>query len=142
MATPMTDEQRRDFLTHGTRTAVLATVGQDGRPHAAPVWFVLDGDAVIFMTGRGTVKGRNLLRTGQVALAVDDAAPPYSFVSMRGGVTLSEDLDEMLDWSIKIARRYMGDGQAEAYGRRNAVPGELLVRFEATTTVATADLAE
>ena len=35
----------------------------------------------------------------------------------------------MLPWSIRIAGRYMGEDQAEAYGRRNAVSGELLVRL-------------
>lgn len=54
-------------LLAGTRTGVLSTVCKDGRPHAAPIWFVLDGDTVVFTTGRGTVKGRNLRRTGQAA---------------------------------------------------------------------------
>jgi hypothetical protein len=34
----------------------------------------------------------------------------------------------MLPWSIPIAARYMGAENGEAFGRRNAVPGELLVR--------------
>ena len=32
----MTDEERRAFLMHGTRTGKLATVRADGRPHVAP----------------------------------------------------------------------------------------------------------
>ena len=47
----MSDDERRDFLTDGTRTGKLATVRPDGRPHVAPIWFVLDGDDVVFMTG-------------------------------------------------------------------------------------------
>jgi PPOX class probable F420-dependent enzyme len=141
MAHAMDDEERRAFLTEGTRTAVVSTVRADGRPHAAPVWFVLDGDAVVFMTGADTVKGRNLLRTGQAVITVDDGVPPYSFVTITGRVQLGEDLEDMLGWSIKIAERYMGAGQAEEFGRRNAVAGELLVRLTPDNTVATADLA-
>jgi hypothetical protein len=36
----------------------------------------------------------------------------------------------------------MGAARAEEYGRRNGVPGELLVRITPTRTVAQADIAE
>ena len=35
-------------------------------------------------------------------------------------------------WTTRIAKRYMGAEQAEAYGKRNAVEGELLVRVPLT----------
>ena len=38
----------------------------------------------------------------------------------------------MLKWATEIGGRYMGADQAEAFGRRNAVPGELLVRVTPT----------
>lgn len=138
----MSDDQRRAFLMAGTRTGILSTVRKDGRPHAAPVWFVLDGDVPVFMTGRETVKGRTLLRTGQAALTVDDSTPPFSFVAITGRVEISTDLDEMLRWSVAIAARYMGPDLAEEYGRRNAVPGELLVRLVPEDVVALADIAD
>lgn len=132
----MTDTERREFLSAGTRTGVLSTVRKDGRPHAAPVWFVLDGDTIVFMTGRETVKGRNLVRTGQAALTVDTPEPPFSFVTISGTVEISDDLDAMLPWSVAIARRYMGADQADEFGRRNAVEGELLLRLTPGNTVA------
>ena len=46
----MTPEEEKAFLLSGTRTGKLATVRADGRPHVAPVWFLLDGDDVIFTT--------------------------------------------------------------------------------------------
>src|SRR4051812_17098872 len=125
----MTAEQWRRFLSEGTRTGILSTVRKDGRPHAAPVWFVLDGDVAVFNTGRETIKGRTLRRTGQASLTVDEARAPFSYVSITGHVEISEDVEAMLPWSIALAERYMGAAQAEAYGRRNAVPGELLVRL-------------
>jgi PPOX class probable F420-dependent enzyme len=142
VAAPMTDDQRRAFLAHGTRTGVVSTVRRDGTPHAAPVWFVLDGDVVVFMTGAESIKGRTLRRTGRAAFTVDDPTPPYSFVTITGRVEISEDLDDMLGWSIKIGERYMGVEQGEAVGRRNAVAGELLLRLVPDSVVAVANLAE
>ena len=138
----MSDEQRRAFLLAGTRTGVLATVRKDGRPHAAPIWFTLDGDDVIFTTGADTVKGRNLRRTGQATLVVDEARPPFHFVAIEGTVELSEDLDETLRWATVLGGRYMGAENAEAFGRRNAVPGELLVRLRPSKIVATANVSD
>jgi PPOX class probable F420-dependent enzyme len=138
----MTEAHRRAFLLEGTRTGVLATVRKDGRPHAAPVWFTLDGDDVLFTTAADTVKARNLRRTGAATLVVDDPAPPYHFVTIDGQVEISEDLDQMRQWATVLGARYMGADQGEAFGRRNAVPGELLVRLRPTKFVALADISD
>lgn len=140
MAHSLTDEQARAFLSVGTRTGKLATTMADGRPHVAPIWFILDGADLVFMTGAGTVKGRSLRRDPRAALAVDLEEPPYGFVMVQGRVEISEDLDEMLPLSIAIARRYVGDAEAEAFGRRNAVEGELLVRLRPDKIVGVSDL--
>ena len=60
------------------------------------------------MTGSRTVKGRNLRRDGRASLVVDDEAPPFAYVRIDGTAEISEDLDEMLIWSTRIAFRYMG----------------------------------
>jgi PPOX class probable F420-dependent enzyme len=126
----MTPDEVRNFMLHGTRTAKVATAMPDGQPHVMPVWFVLDGDQVVFTTGADSVKGRNLRRDPRMALVVDDEEPPYAFVHIRGRATLSEDLDELQRFATEIGGRYMGKDRAEEFGRRNAVPGEILVRVE------------
>ncbi|MCC6175871.1 MAG: PPOX class F420-dependent oxidoreductase [Chloroflexi bacterium] len=141
MAQKMTPDEVRAFLTAGTRTGKLATTNEDGSPHVVPIWFVLDGDDLIFTTGAESVKGRSLRRDGRAALCVDDEQPPYAFVQVTGTVTLSDDLDEMLRWSTAIGGRYMGDALAEQFGRRNAVSGELLVRLRPARITAFADIA-
>jgi PPOX class probable F420-dependent enzyme len=133
--------ESREFISQGTRTGKLATVRADGRPHVVPIWFILDGDTIVFNTGKTSVKGRNLQRTGQACVSVDDEAPPYAFAMVEGTVTLAEDLDEMKYWATKIAARYMGEALAESFGARNAVPGELLVRLTPTKIVYVHDLA-
>ncbi|MER6027127.1 PPOX class F420-dependent oxidoreductase [Streptomyces sp. NPDC001851] len=141
MAQKMTDEEWRAFISNGTRTGKLSTVRADGSPHVAPVWFLLDGDELVFNTGKNTVKGRNLARDGRVALCVDDDRPPFHFVVLRGRARLSEELDEVRHWATRIAARYMGEDRAEEYGARNGVPGELLVRVGIDQVVAVRDLA-
>ncbi|GGZ44863.1 PPOX class F420-dependent oxidoreductase [Streptomyces bluensis] len=142
MAQKMTDEQWRAFVSHGTRTGKLSTVRADGRPHVTPVWFLLDGDDVVFNTGQDTVKGRNLARDGRVALCVDDGRPPYGFVVLEGRAELSEDLDEVRRWATRIGGRYMGEDRAEEFGARNGVPGELLVRVRVDKVVAYAGVVD
>jgi PPOX class probable F420-dependent enzyme len=137
---PMSDQRRREFLLEGTRTGHLATTRKDGSAHVAPIWFTLDGDDVIFMTGSDTVKGRTLARDPRAALSVDEPAPPYAFVTIAGRCELSDDLDELYRWALQISHRYMGADQAEAFARRNAVQGELLVRLRPERVVAEDDV--
>lgn len=142
MGEKMTDEEWRTFVSAGTRTGKLATVRADGSPHVAPIWFVLDGDDIVFNTGANTVKGRNLARDGRATLCVDDEHPPFSYAVLSGRARITEDLDEMRRWATAIAARYMGDDQAESYGARNAVPGELLVRVGIDTVISEARVAD
>src|SRR6202020_2356709 len=129
MAGEMSADEVRAFLSRGTRTAKLATTMRDGSPHVIPVWFVLEGDQLVFNTHTNTVKGRNLRRDPRASILVDDERPPFGFVHMRGRVALSEDPDDLLRTATEIAGRYMGVDRAAEFGARNAVGGELVVRF-------------
>ncbi|EXU65173.1 pyridoxamine 5-phosphate oxidase [Streptomyces sp. PRh5] len=142
MAQNMTKDQWQKFVTEGTRTAKLATVRADGSPHLAPVWFLLDGDDLVFNTGQDTVKGRNLARDGRLTICVDDDRPPFAFVTLRGRAELIDDLGQVRDWATRIAARYMGEDRAEEYGARNGVPGELLVRVRIDKVLALSGVAE
>ena len=142
MATRMTDDERRAFLSAGTRTAILSVVRRDGTPHAAPVWFVLDGDDLVFTCAGASAKAAMLQRTRWAVLTVDDGTPPYSYVSVRGPVEISEDVEAMLPWATALGGRYMGADSAEDFGRRNAVPGELLVRLKPEHVVALRGIAD
>ncbi|MFF8586760.1 PPOX class F420-dependent oxidoreductase [Streptomyces althioticus] len=142
MGQKMTEEEWRGFVSHGTRTGKLATVRADGRPHLAPVWFVLDGGDVVFNTGAETVKGRNLARDGRIALCVDDDRPPFAYVILEGRARLSEDVEELRHWAARIGARYMGEDRAEEFGARNGVPGELLVRVSIDKVLAEKGVAD
>lgn len=138
----MTEQEWHAFVMDGTRTAKVATARRDGRPHVVPVWFVLDGEDVVFTTGAKSVKGQALRRDPYACLCVDDQVPPYSFVMVEGPVELSTDLDELRHVATQIGRRYMGAERAEEFGARNATDGELLVRLRPKHVLAEADLAD
>lgn len=139
----MSKTEYREFMMHGTRTGKLATVRADGRPHVAPIWFILDGEDIIFTTYESTVKAANLRRAGRAAFCVDDDTPPFTFVIVEGiAEVTAPPPEELLPWTTAIARRYMGEELADAYGQRNAVEGELLVRFRPEKIIAQKDLAD
>jgi PPOX class probable F420-dependent enzyme len=120
------------FLSAGTRTGMLGFVASDGRPLVAPVWFILDEGELVFNTGRDTAKGRALHRDPRVVICVDDPHPPYSFVQVQGKATATANAADLLDIATRIGARYMGVHRAGEFGRRNAVPGELVVRVRPT----------
>ena len=135
-------EEVVEFLSTGTRTGMLGYVAADGRPLVAPVWFVLDDGQVVFNTGRDTSKGRALDRDSRVVICVDDPHPPYSFVQVQGVASVSEDPPDVLDIATRTGARYMGADRADEFGRRNAVPGELVVRVRPTKVIAGFDISD
>jgi PPOX class probable F420-dependent enzyme len=142
----MSKEEIEAFLMSGTRTGKISTVRKDGRPHLVPVWFVLDSkdnNNIIFTTGNESIKGKDMLRDPRISLCVDDQTPPFSFVVIEGLAEVNQepDLHELLIWTTKIAARYMGQDNAEAYGKRNAVKGEMLVKIRPTKIIARKDIA-
>lgn len=132
----LSDPEVRDFLTRGTRTGKLGYLAASGRPLVTPVWFVVDGDSLVFNTGKETAKGRALARDPRATLCVDLEEPPFAFVQVQGEAELSEDPAELLRTATAIAARYMGAERAEEFGQRNAVPGELVVRMRPVKVLA------
>ena len=65
----MLDTHVRDTFD-GTPIAHLATVLPDGSPHTVPLWVGTHGDRIVFLTGPGSRKARNLRHDPRVALSV------------------------------------------------------------------------
>lgn len=136
-----TDEQQA-FLAKSAWTGKVATTRKDGRPHVAPVWFEVDeDDTIIFTTWHTTVKAANIRRDGRICICMDDQAPPFTFMIIEGTATLAAGDEKLLYWATRIAGKYMGQEQAEAYGKRNGVTGELLVRVTPTKVTFQKDIA-
>ena len=133
---------REFLLASPPKTAKLALVAKDGHPLVAPVWVALDGDDVLFTTGKSTAKGRAIARDARVAMCFDDEQPPFSFVLVHGTAAISEDVDEVRRWATVIGGRYMGAERADEFGARNGVPGELLVRVTPTKVIAARNVSD
>jgi PPOX class probable F420-dependent enzyme len=147
--TEMSKAEIARFIMQGTFTGKLATVKKDGSSHIAPIWFVLDNENsrskignIIFTTGETLVKANNIQRDNRVNICVDDQTPPFSFVTVFGTAKIYPyKQKEVLKWATKIAKRYMGKKNAEAYGRRNSGEGAVLVRIKPTRIIAEKDIA-
>jgi PPOX class probable F420-dependent enzyme len=138
----MTRAEAVEFLMTGTRTGKLATVRSDGRPHVVPIWFMVEDDALVFTTWYESVKCHNMRREMQAALVVDLEQPPYAYVVVEGGITMSDDADELLRIATEVGGRYMGADRAVEFGKRNAVEGELVVRLSMDKIIARADISD
>ena len=92
----------------GTSLAHLATVLPDGSPHTVPLWVGTRGDQVVFLTGPGSRKARNLRRDPRVALSLTPADNPFQPVVIRGRVV--EWLEGDAAWEIidQISTKYIG----------------------------------
>ncbi|HEX6493354.1 MAG TPA: TIGR03618 family F420-dependent PPOX class oxidoreductase [Candidatus Dormibacteraeota bacterium] len=117
----MTPEEVLDFLA-GRYDAALATLGPDGYPHQASMWYVLDGDRVLMWTFRKSQKARNLTRDRRASLLVD-AGEGYGElrgVLIRGEVEVVEDVAEVTRIGLALADRYGGRYGADAATTRTA----------------------
>lgn len=63
-------EEVIEFLSAGTRPAMLGYVAADGRPLVAPVWIIVDNGELVFNTARESAKGRALARDSRVVIGV------------------------------------------------------------------------
>ncbi|WP_327086977.1 TIGR03618 family F420-dependent PPOX class oxidoreductase [Nonomuraea sp. NBC_01738] len=101
----------------GTPVAHLATVLPDGSPHTVPLWVATRGDHVVFLTGPGSRKARNLRRDPRVALSLTAAGNPFQPIVIRGRVV--EWLEGDVAWEIidEIARKYLGQDYARGEER-------------------------
>mgnify|MGYP003623166869 CR=1 FL=1 len=82
----MTPEERNVFL-ETPRSAVFSTVNGAGRVHSVLVWFIWDGATLTVLTERGSVKHRNVERSGRATVVVHQNV---SYVSVEGPVEVGE----------------------------------------------------
>ena len=128
----MTNDEAWAFLREGSRPSVFASLRADGRPHAVPTWYAVDGDELVFTTWHTTVKAANLRRDPRVSVVVQDPEPPYDYVSVEGEAQLIDDQALCREISTRLGAKYMGADRADEFGKRNGVPGELVVRIRPT----------
>ena len=94
-------------LLDGPTYVVLTTLGKDGAPHSTTMWAKRDGDDVFFSTVRGRQKARNMERDPRVSICAFDPANPYSYFTVSGSVSLTEEGGrELID---ELSVKYRGE---------------------------------
>src|SRR4051794_26126129 len=101
----------------GTSLAHLATILPDGSPHTVPVWVGTQGDRIVFLTGPGSLKARNLRSDPRIALSIAPVENPFEPVAVRGH--LVEWLEGDVAWEIidRLAMKYIGSPYSREHER-------------------------
>jgi PPOX class probable F420-dependent enzyme len=101
----------RGVLERPRQFAVLATIGRDGAPHQAVVWYALDGDDLLVNSRPERAWPTNLRRDPRCSLLVEDG---YEWLSVRGRAERLDDPEQAKEDIIAMARRYHADDPARA----------------------------
>ena len=78
-------------ILQGPYTGVLTTLFSDGSPQSTPLWFLLDGDYILFSTTAGKQKLRNIASDARATFAVYNPTNDMSYVEVRGTIVVTED---------------------------------------------------
>jgi len=99
----LSDPAIRSFLER-PRFATLSTVGADGSPFSAVVWYAIEGDRVLFNSANGRRWPANLRRDPRVAVMVEEG---YNYVQLVGRVHIIDDQAAAQQQMAKITARYI-----------------------------------
>ncbi|MEZ5209657.1 MULTISPECIES: pyridoxamine 5'-phosphate oxidase family protein [unclassified Gordonia (in: high G+C Gram-positive bacteria)] len=105
----MSDDEIARFIEQN-RTATLATLGADGRPHLVAMWYgVIDGE-LWFETKAKSQKAVNLRRDPRVTVMIEDGLTYDQLrgVSLEGVAEIYDDPDTCLRAGISVWERYNG----------------------------------
>lgn len=139
-----TPEELETFLAE-EMTLIVTTVGKDGHPHTAPMWFFMEDGKIVFRSFTKSQKIVNLQRDPRLTVLVERgiAYAELQGVMMRGTATLIDGADDpayVLESYRKLAARYPmvgpepveldDDALDQAFGR--LAPKNTAVVFEPT----------
>jgi len=103
----MTPEEIHAFLGE-SMTLQVATMGKDGYPHVAPMWFVVEDNKVVFRSFSKSQKIVNLARNPKLTVLVESGLDYSQLrgVMIKGRARLVTDRDYVLAMYGKLAARY------------------------------------
>ena len=116
----------QEFLKEAN-VAVLATVDGQGRPHAAPIWYLYEDGIFVMSTGRGSQKHRNIERNQHVTLVADRRTLPYFAAMVSGRAEIGPPLSDAK--RLELATRYLGGEMGRAYVARTEAGSSVTIRL-------------
>lgn len=107
----MTDAEAAAFMA-SQRTLQVATLGHDGFPHVAPMWFVVEDGRIVFRSFTKSQKIVNLQRDPRLTVLLEDgeAYDALRGLMIKGRARLVDDRDEVLRLYGKVSVRYTMPG--------------------------------
>ena len=93
-----------DLLLRSQRTIWISTTRPDGRPHAVPVWYWWDGQAVYFATPRQSQKAKNLAQQPWVIVHAGDGD---DVIILEGAAVEVNDPDELTRLNADYREKYV-----------------------------------
>lgn len=104
----MTTEEATTFLGDGAKVLQVASMGGDGYPHLAPMWFVVEEGKVVFRSFSKSQKIVNLRREPRLSVLAEEgkAYEELKGVMIKGMATLVDDPAYTLEIYVALARRY------------------------------------
>jgi PPOX class probable F420-dependent enzyme len=87
-------------------TAILATVGPDGRPQLSAVWFLPEDGAVKISLNSTRQKLKNLRANPAVTFFILDPAAPTRYLEVRGDAEVVDDVDYA--FADRVGKKYGG----------------------------------
>lgn len=103
----MTHQEVQEFLSRNTVLQV-ATIGKDGWPHVAPMWYIMDGDKVVFRSFTKSQKIVNLRRNPRFTALVEtgDEYSQLQGVMIQAEARLVTDPDYVVAIYGGLAAKY------------------------------------
>jgi len=105
----MTTDEMHAFLDDG-RDLQVASVNADGTPHLVTMWYLRDGDDLLFWTYAKSQKVVNVRRDPRatVLVATGEKYEELKGVSINGSVTVEDDPEGVLAFGEKVYEKYWG----------------------------------
>src|SRR5262245_26138322 len=104
------NQQEREQFVAMPHTAVLATVWDERRAHAVPVWYLYRDGAFNIITGSGSQKLKNIERTGRATLTIDQRDGVYRYVTVEGPVEVRDGVNAVE--RFELWKHYRGEEEA------------------------------
>jgi hypothetical protein len=95
----MFDEAARQFLDKRL-LARLSTIGSDGYPHVVPIWYMRDGDDLVFISDRTAHKTQNALANPKGAATIGGDMDDDAGYMIRGDLVVETDTNQAITWRV------------------------------------------
>ncbi len=117
----------RAFLSK-PRIARLATIGPDGYPHIVPIYFMRDGDNILFGSDRDERKVRNALADPKAAVVIG-GEPKHDAAGymIQGDLAVHEALDRTVVY--RMLRRYESKAEADRHSKEWSDSNQVILRL-------------